>query len=71
MHAVLDTLTLSGIAFLLAGGMGAWFLVNPPATPPPTEQACPTAGHGNRSYTTGEMLETKQFWLLWLMLFST
>ena len=69
MHAVLDMLTLSGIAFLLVGGLGAWFLVNPPATSPPTGRAHPTSGQGSRSYTTREMLATRQFYLLWLMLF--
>ena len=69
MHAVLDMLTLSGIAFLLVGGLGAWFLVNPPATSPPPGQAHPTSGQGSHSYTTREMLATRQFYLLWLMLF--
>ena len=69
MHAVLDMLTLSGISFLLVGGLGAWLLVNPPATSPPTGQAHPTAGLGSDSYTTREMLATGQFYLLWLMLF--
>ncbi|MEO5883080.1 MAG: OFA family MFS transporter [Caldimonas sp.] len=69
MHAVLDMLTLSGIAFLLVGGLGAWFLVNPPATSPAAGQAHPTPGQGSRSYTTREMLATREFYLLWLMLF--
>ena len=69
MHAVLDMLTLSGIAFLLMGGLGAWFLVNPPVTSPLTEKTHSAAEQGSRSYTTREMLATGQFYLLWLMLF--
>ena len=66
MSAVMDVLTLSGIAFLLLGGLGAWFLDNPPATSLPKGEAHTTEV---RSYTTREMLATRQFYFLWLMLF--
>ena len=68
MHAVMDVLTLSGIAFLLLGGLGAWFLDNPPAASPSAGEAHTTVEKG-RSYTPREMLATKQFYFLWLMLF--
>ena len=65
MQSVMDVLVMSGIAFLLLGCLGACFLGNPPAALA-TTPAAPAQG---RSYSTREMLQTPQFYLLWLMLF--
>jgi OFA family oxalate/formate antiporter-like MFS transporter len=66
MHAVMNVLTLSGVAFLVLGVLGACLLHNPtPAAHGAQESA---AGQG-ASYTPRQMLATRQFYFLWSMLF--
>jgi len=62
------TFIISGIVFIVVGGICAAMLSNPPAgyTVPGAVAAAAAAG---RSYTPGEVLRTHQFYLLWLMLF--
>jgi len=61
-QAVMHVFVVSGIAFLVIGCLCAALLQNPPA-------ASAADCRGQRSYTTAEMLRTRQFYLLWLMLF--
>jgi len=76
MHAVMNVLTLSGIAFVLLGLLAASLLANP-APPASLKSPAPAAPFRGRtraaavghSYTTGEMLATRQFYLLWATLF--
>jgi len=68
VQSVLNIFVISGIIFLVVGGACALLLNNPPdgyTVPGAKALAASTA----RSYTTGEMLGTSQFYLLWLMLF--
>lgn len=62
------TFIISGIVFIVLGGICAAMLSNPPAgyTVPGAVAAASAAG---RSYTPSEVLRTHQFDLLWLMLF--
>ncbi|MBV8171903.1 MAG: OFA family MFS transporter [Candidatus Eremiobacteraeota bacterium] len=68
VQAILSVFVVSGIVFLIVGTLCALMLNNPPDgyTVPGAKAAAASAG---RSYTTGEMLRTGQFYLLWLMLF--
>jgi MFS family permease len=67
MHAVMNVLTLSGVAFLVLGVLGAWLLANPTSATHCAEEAS-AAGQGH-SYTPRQMLATRQFYFLWSMLF--
>jgi OFA family oxalate/formate antiporter-like MFS transporter len=66
--AISTVFVVSGIVFIIIGGLCASLLRNPPAgyTVPGAIAAAANAG---RSYTPGEVLRTPQFYLLWLMLF--
>ena len=65
VQAVMQVFVVSGILFLLMGGICAWFLTNPPARRA-TDQP---AADDELSFSTPEMLATPQFYHLWLMLF--
>jgi len=67
MHAVMNVLTLSGVAFLVLGVLGACLLHNPTPAAQGAEEAS-AAGQGH-SYTPRQMLATSQFYFLWSMLF--
>lgn len=66
--AVMTVLAVSGIAFMVLGGLCAAQLVNPPEgyTRPGAKAAAATSG---RDYRPSEALRTPQFYALWLMLF--
>jgi OFA family oxalate/formate antiporter-like MFS transporter len=66
--AIAAVFVVSGIVFIIVGGLCASLLSNPPAgyTVPGAVAAASAAG---RSFTPGEVLRTPQFYLLWLMLF--
>ncbi len=68
LNAIAAVFVVSGIVFIIVGGLCAALLSNPPAgyTVPGAVAAASAAG---RSYTPGEVLRTPQFYLLWLMLF--
>ncbi len=68
VSAIMNVFIVSGLVFLVAGGICAWFLSNPPAGYGVTGASAARAATGV-DYTTGEMLKTPQFYLLWLMLF--
>ncbi len=59
---------VSGIIFMVLGGLCALLLSNPPAGYRRTGTVA-TAAHAGRDFTPGEVLRTHQFYLLWLMLF--
>ena len=68
VSAVMMVFIVSGIVFLIVGGLCAMLLSNPPegyAVP----GAVAAASAGGRSYTPSETLRAPQFWLLWLILF--
>jgi MFS transporter, OFA family, oxalate/formate antiporter len=67
MHAVMNVLTLSGVALFALGAVAAWLLANP-ASAAQRAQEVSAAGEGP-SYTPREMLATRQFYFLWTMLF--
>ena len=67
MDAVMNVLTLSGFAFIGVGVLAACLLDNPTRAALSAGEA-PTANQ-RHSYTTREMLATRQFYLLWAMLF--
>ena len=72
MHAVMNVLTLSGIAFVVLGLLAASLLANPTAPAQPTQPTRPgkaKAAAARHSYTTRQMLATRQFYLLWATLF--
>ena len=67
VQAVMDVLVGSGLVFLLVGGPCAFFLRNPASDP--ASPGAPAREPEQHSYTTREMLQTPQFYLLWSMLF--
>ncbi len=66
--AVMHAFLVSGIVFLVLGGLCASIVRNPSAgyTRPGTVAA---AAVGGRDYPPAEAMRTPQFWALWLMLF--
>ena len=64
VQAVMQVFIASGLVFMVAGGLAAWYLTSPPARRTTDH---PAVDEG--SFTTREMLRTPQFYLLWLMLF--
>jgi len=68
IHAVMTTFVISGIAFLVIGGLCALALRNPPEgfTVPGALAAAASTGP---SYTPSEVLGMVQFYGLWLLLF--
>jgi MFS transporter, OFA family, oxalate/formate antiporter len=66
--AVFSVFVVSGIVFLVIGGLCALMLSNPPAG---YSRAVPVASatYTGRDYAPSEVLRTPQFYLLWLMLF--
>lgn len=68
VHEVLRVFTISGIAFIIIGGLCAMLLRNPPSgyTVP---GALATAATSAYSYTPTEVLRMPQLYLLWLILF--
>ena len=64
IHTIMMIFTLSGVVFLIVGGLAAACLSNPP------EATAPGAKRGTESdFTLAEALATPQFYSLWLMLF--
>ena len=68
VSAVMNVLLVSGLVFILLGGLCSYLLVNPPegysrAGPSPS-----LAG-SSRDYAPSEMFHTPQFYSLWFMLF--
>lgn len=68
VHAVMMTFMVSGIVFLVVGGLCAMILRNPPEgyTMPGAVAAAASSGP---SYTPGQVLGMAQFYGLWLLLF--
>lgn len=68
VHDVLRVFTVSGIVFIIIGGLCAMMLRNPPSgyTVP---GALATAASSAYSYTPTEVLRMPQLYLLWLILF--
>ena len=68
VSAIMMVFIVSGIVFVIIGGLCAMMLSNPPEgyTVPGVVAAASVSG---RSYTPSEVLRTPQFWLLWLILF--
>jgi MFS family permease len=66
--AVMNVFLVSGIVYMVLGGLCASLVVNPPAgyTRPGAKAAAATSG---RDYRPSEALQTPQFYSLWLMLF--
>ncbi len=70
---LLRVFALSGVAFAIVGGAGAWWVRNPPAAgtgagaPDAAAGGGTTAGPGQ--FTPGEMIRTPQFWAAFGMLF--
>ena len=62
--AVTQAFALSGVAFAVLGGAGAWLVRNPPAASPAA-----TAAAGGVDFTPGSMARTPQFWAAFAMLF--
>ena len=60
------TFQLLGGAFLVMGLTGAWLLANPPAGYIPAGWTPPAAAARKRDFSTGEVLRTPQFYLLWI-----
>jgi MFS family permease len=68
VHSVLNVFTVSGIVFLIIGGLSALALANPPANYS-VPGAIATAASSAYSYTPTEVLRMPQLYLLWLLLF--
>lgn len=67
LHGILFIFTISGIAFLIIGGLCAYMLKNPPA-----EYALlnvPTTTSETTNYSPTETVRMPQLYLLWLLLF--
>ena len=68
VHAIMMTFVISGLIFMVVGGLCAMLLRNPPEgyTVPGAVAAAAEAAY---SYAPGEVLSTLQFYGLWLLLF--
>lgn len=66
--AIMNAFIVSGIVFIIIGGICAWMLSNPPAGYT-VGGAVATAAAAGPSFTPGQAMRTPQMWLLWLMLF--
>jgi len=68
ISAVMSVFVVSGIVYMILGGICASLVVNPPEgyTRPGAKAAAARAG---RDYTPSEAFRTPQFYSLWLMLF--
>ena len=69
VSAIMNVFIVSGIAFLVVGGVFAWFLSNPPSGYTVAGSSPAARAAAGVDYTTAEMLKTPQFYYLWLMLF--
>lgn len=65
VSVVMTTFVISGIVYLVIGGLCAALLSNPPHT----KAAQTAANAGSRDYTPWEAGATWQFYVLWMMLF--
>ena len=68
IHAVMTTFTISGVVFIVVGGLCAMMLRNPPEGYTMPGAAAAAAATGVQ-YTPQEALSTPQFYGLWLLLF--
>ena len=68
VDAVMHVFLISGIVFLIVGGLAAFMLANPPAGYSVAGAGAAAASSAG-SYTPGETLKTPAFYLLWLILF--
>jgi MFS family permease len=68
VSAVLAVFIVSGIVYLIIGGICASLLSNPPANYT-VSGAVAVAAQSGRNFTPNEVLRAPQFYLLWLMLF--
>jgi OFA family oxalate/formate antiporter-like MFS transporter len=60
------TFQILGAAFLVMGLLATALMSNPPAGYRPAGSTPPAAASSRRDFTTGEMLRTPQFYLLWI-----
>src|SRR5207247_1745948 len=60
------TFQILGVTFLVMGLIGTWLMENPPAGYRPAGWTPPPAAAGRRDFTTGEVLRTTNFYLLWV-----
>jgi MFS transporter, OFA family, oxalate/formate antiporter len=60
------TFQILGIAFLAMGVAGTFLMANPPAGYRPEGWTPPPSSAARRDFTTGEVLRTPQFYLLWV-----
>ena len=60
------TFQILGIAFLAMGMAGTFLMANPPAGYRPEGWTPPPSAAARRDFTTGEVLRTSQFYLLWI-----
>jgi OFA family oxalate/formate antiporter-like MFS transporter len=66
--AVMTMFVISGVVFLVLGGLCAMLVRDPPADYARAASAAATAAK-TREFTPAEAMRTWQFWSLWLMLF--
>jgi MFS family permease len=68
VSTLLSIFLISGIAYVVVGGVCAFLLTNPPAGYSVAGITAKTASHEG-SFTPAQVLRTPQFYVLWLMLF--
>jgi len=67
---VLSTFAWLGLAYLIAAPLAGWFMRNPRAGEVPHDQALRGAlRQTNLNFTLRQALRTRQWWILWLILF--
>jgi len=66
--AIMNVLVVSGIVYIVVGGLCSLFMVNPPALAA-SAGSTGAAPAVERDYRPSEMLRTPQFYALWFMLF--
>jgi OFA family oxalate/formate antiporter-like MFS transporter len=69
---VLSTFAWLGLAYLVAAPLAGWFMRNPPEGDMPRKQALRAPGTGRQAipdFTLRQALRTRQWWILWLILF--
>src|SRR5262249_57775198 len=66
--AIMNVFLVSGVLFLVVGGVAAWLVHNPPAAYTRPGVVAAAAAQG-QDFAPSEALRTPQFYALWFMLF--
>lgn len=69
VHTIMTLFVISGLAFIVIGGLGALLLRNPPAHYSVAGSAVASASGSSVDFTPSQTLRTPAFYFLWIILF--